>query len=653
MIQAADTLDKLAVLQLMALSREGDRREGILMRQSKGWFQVSGMGHEALAAVTFALRPDDYLFPYYRDRSMVLGRGIENYDLALDFFGKRGSSQGGRQMPSHYSARKLNLFSVGTPTGCSLLPACGTAWGMKLSGADTVCLVSIGDAASRQGEFYEALCFALQERLPVVFCIEDNKYGISTLTKNMVPINLGLFADALVDVVDGRRPEQVLDAVAPAVAKARRGEGPSVLWFDIDRLGSHTSSDDHRVYRSPDDIAAMMERDPIKLLADELIASGELTAPQWEVMRERIARQVDDDYIKAEKDDDPIGEEVTAHLWGAPEPQLPPPLQPTDRTTMVAAINQTLRKALENDPKVVLFGEDIQDPKGGVFGITKGLTESFPKQVFNSPLAEGTILGTAVGLAAYGMKPVFELQFIDFITPGWNQLTANISTLRWRSFGDWKCPMVVYAPYGAYLPGGALWHSQSNEGSLAHVTGIRVAVPSTPEDAAGLLWSAVHGDDPSFVLVPKHIFRRPVAVREVQPVPFGKARIVREGTDVTVVSWGNCLELVEQAAETLGDECSLEIVDLRSIVPCDYDAISKSIEKTGRLVVVHEDNRTCGFGQAIIAEMTAVPERWNQFLAPPQLVAREDVPIGYNPIYEYAALPDLAQVVSAIRVTMQ
>lgn len=651
-MQATQTFNKLALLRLMALSREGDRREGILMRQSKGWFQVAGVGHEGMSAVAHALRPADYLFPYYRDRALVLARGITDFELALDFFGKRNSTQGGRQMPSHFSARRLNLFSVGTPTGCSLLPACGTAWGMKLSGADTVCVACIGDAASRQGEFYEALCFALQEKLPVVFCIEDNKYGISTLTRDMIPLNLGIFDEHLVKLVDGRRPEQVFDATADAVAKARAGDGPSVLWFDIDRLGSHTSSDDHRVYRTAEDIAAMMERDPIKILSEELIAAGELTPDAWAAMQEEVVREVDADYLRAEKEDDPIGEEVTAHLWGEPGLEVAPPIQVTERTTMVAAMNQTLRKALENDPKVILFGEDIQDPKGGVFGITKGLTESFSRQVFNSPLAEGTILGTAVGLAAYGMKPVFELQFIDFITPGWNQLTANISTLRWRSFGEWKCPMVVYAPYGAYLPGGALWHSQSNEGSLAHVTGIRVAVPSTPEDAAGLLWSAVHGDDPSFVLVPKHIFRKPVEVRDVKPVPFGKAKIVREGTDVTVVSWGNCLELVEEAGAILGEECSLDVIDLRSIVPCDYEAIEKSIEKTGRLVVVHEDNRTCGFGQAIIAEMTSVPERWNHFLSPPQLVAREDVPIGYNPIYEYAALPDVQQVVTAIRVTM-
>jgi 2-oxoisovalerate dehydrogenase E1 component len=251
------------------------------------------------------------------------------------------------------------------------------------------------------------------------------------------------------------------------------------------------------------------------------------------------------------------------------------------------------------------------------------------------------------------MRPVFELQFIDFISPGWNQVVTNLSTLRWRSFGEWKCPCVVYAPMGAYLPGGSLWHSMSNEAYLAHTTGIKVAIPSTPEDAAGLFWTAIHGDDPTFILVPKHIFRKQMQVDNVEPVPFGKAKVTREGADVTLVTYGNCTELAEEAAKKLEGEVSVEIIDLRSIVPCDYETVTKSVEKTGRLVVVHEDNRTASVGQMVIAEMTAKPERWNLFLSPPQLVARADVQIGYNPIYEYAALPDVQEVIDAIRVTME
>jgi 2-oxoisovalerate dehydrogenase E1 component len=421
----------------------------------------------------------------------------------------------------------------------------------------------------------------------------------------------------------------------------------------VDRLGSHTSSDDHRVYRSPSDIDEMQRRDPITLLRNELIAEGQLTEGEFNAWHEEIVKRVDEDYLRAEKAADPRAEDVLLHSFGQDPPAERPPILAGEKSNMVASINQTLKKALEADPKVVLFGEDIEDPKGGVFALTKGLSESFPKQVFNSPLAEETILGVAVGMAVYGMRPVFEIQFIDFISPGWNQVVTNMSTLRWRTNGQQKCPLVIYAPCGAYLPGGALWHSMSGEGYLTHTTGIRVAMPSTPEDAAGLFWTAIHGDDPTFILVPKHIFRKAMPVENVQPVPFGKARIRREGFDVTLVTWGNCTELAEEAALKLEGEASVEIVDLRSIVPCDYETVTKSLEKTGRLVVVYEDNRTGGFGQAVVSEMVSKPERWNLFLSPPQIVAREDVPIGFNPVHEYAALPSLQQVIEAVRVVME
>jgi len=647
---ATKIYNKLEFLKLMLLSREGDRREGILLRQSKGWFQVGGSGHEAIGAFAYCLREDDWVFPYYRDRGLMLARGLTNYELALAYFAKRGSQSGGRQMPSHYSSRPHNVFSVTTPTGGSLLPACGTAWAMRMEGKDTVCFASVGDAASRQGEFAEALAFAIQEKLPVIFVVEDNKYGISTPTEQMLPFNLGLFNPDIIEKIDARNPDVVFAAGQRAVAKARRGDGPTIIWADLDRLSSHTSSDDHRIYRKLEDIEEMSQRDPIRLLAEELIKSGELTEEAYAQMQEEVVKTVDEDYLKAEKDEDPKAEEVMDHIFGDSAPAEAPPIQ-SGRMTMVSAINQTFRKALENDPKVIFFGEDIEDPKGGVFGMTKGLSEAFPKQVFNSPLAECTIVGVAVGMAAYGYKPMFEIQFIDFLTPGWNQVATNMSTLRWRSFGNWKCPLVMYAPYGAYLPGGGIWHSQANEGFLAHLPGIKIAIPSTPQDAAGLFWSAMGQDDPTFILVPKHIFRKQIDVSNVAPVPLGKANILREGSDVTIVTWGNCTEVALEAAEK--SSASVEVIDLRSIVPCDYETITNSVSKTGRLVVLHEDTETCGFGQAIITNMTSVPERFNLLLGPPQLVARPDVHIGYNPVYEYAALPSVQQVLDAIDVTME
>jgi 2-oxoisovalerate dehydrogenase E1 component len=633
----------------MILSREGDRREGILLRQGKGWFQVSGMGHEALGTMAFCLGPEDYLFPYYRDRSLMLARGITNYELALAYFAKENSSSAGRQMPGHYSDRAKNIFSVCTPTGGSLLPACGAAWAMKLEGKDSVCLATIGDAASRQGEFFEAVAFALQEKLPVLFLIEDNKFGISTPTQHFLPYHLEFLSLEHVAQVDGRNPQAVFEVTSKAVEKARKGLGPTVIWADIDRLASHTSSDDHRVYRPLDEIAEMETRDPIKLLATQLIREGLLDEVKFEALVDRIKDQVDRDYQKAELEADPDASKVTESMFGEPAAANLPPIQP-GRQTMVSAVNNTLRKALESDPKVICFGEDIEDPKGGVFGITKSLSASFPNQVFNSPLAEATLMGVAVGMAAYGFKPVFELQFIDFIAPAWNQITTNMSTLRWRSNGEWKCPCVIYAPYGAYLPGGSLWHSQSNEASLVHAAGAKVAIPSTPEDAAGLLWTAVHSDDPCFILVPKHIFRKQVEVTEVQPVPFGRARIVEKGSDITLVTYGNTIELAVEAAQA--STHSVEIIDLRSVHPCDYETVVKSLNKTGRLIFVQEDARTCGFGQCFIAEICSNPAWFNLLLSPPQLVARDDVPIGYNPIWEYAALPDVARITTAINTVM-
>lgn len=650
-IPANKAYSKIDFLKLMQLSREGDRREGILLRQSKGWFQVSGLGHEALGALSLTLKPEDYIFPYYRDRSIVLARGLTNYELALAYFAKKTSSSGGRQMPGHYSSREKNIFSVCTPTGGSLLPACGAAWSMKMAGEKSVCLATVGDAASRQGEFFEAIAFAVQEKLPVIFVVEDNKYGISTPTEKFLPFNLGILNGDMVVKINARYPDEVYNAGLAAVEKARNGGGPTVIWADIDRLAPHTSSDDHRIYRKAEDIEEMNRRDPIRLLVDDLIDSGELTEVQWGEIQEQTAKIVDQDYLRAEKEQDPAPTDKLTECFGQEQKPSMPPIQSGQRTTMVSAINTTFRKALEEDPTVVFFGEDIEDPKGGVFGLTKGLSESFPKQVFNSPLAEATIMGVAVGMAAYGYHPVFELQFVDFIAPGWNQITTNMSTLRWRSYGEWKCPLVIYAPYGAYLPGGSLWHSHSSESWLAHVPGIKVAIPSTPEDAAGLFWTAIHGEDPCFILIPKHIFRVQMEVPKVEPLPFGKAKVVAAGDDVTLVTWGNCLELAHEAASKVS--ASVEIIDLRSIVPCDYDTIVASLEKTGRLVVVHEDNRTCGFGQAIISEITSVPERWNHFLSPPQLVARDDVHIGFNPIYEYASLPDVDQVIEAINIVMQ
>ena len=648
-------LPALPLLRLMALAREGDRREGILMRQGKGWFQVSGTGHESLAALILALRPDDYLFPYYRDRALALAKGVTNYELALAYFARKESSSGGRQMPGHYSDRARKIFSVATPTASQCLPATGAAWAARLAHTDQVVVTTVGDAATRQGEFYEAVAFAVQEKLSVLFVIEDNRYGISTPTELMMPYRLGLLGEENLVRVDARDPYALYEAGMQAVARARRGDGPTVLWCELDRLCSHTSSDDHRLYRDSGEIAFERQRDPLETFAQHLFETGQLQPAEWQQELTAIAEQVDADYRRAEAAAPPDPTLVLEHLTAQPTAVCPLPLTFPEPTTMVAAINRTLQLACAEDPQIILFGEDITDPKGGVFGLTKGLSAHYPDRVFNAPLAEATILGAAVGLASAGRRPIIEIQFIDFLCPALNQLMTQAASLRWRTCGEWQCPLVILAPYGAYLPGGGIWHSASNEGMWAHIPGVRTVIPSTPEDAAGLLWTAIHADDPTLILLPKHVFRKRQKVNgPFEPVPFGLAKTVRPGDDVTLVSWGNCMELAVRAADAMQEEeVGVEVIDLRSIVPCDYAAVAASLARTGRLVVVHEDSRTTGFGQSLIAEMVTHEASFNSLLSLPQLVARADVHVPFHPDLEYAVLPDLTELLDAIRLTLR
>lgn len=648
------TYNRLELLKLMFLSREGDRREGVLLRQSKGWFQVAGMGHEPLAVIALLLEPNDYLFPYYRDRAMVLAKGITNAELASAYFAKIGSSSAGRQMPGHYSDRQRNIWSVPTPTGANALPACGTAWAMKLNGHPNIAVATVGDAASRQGEFYEAIAFAIERQLPVVFIVEDNNYGISTNTEKFNPFKLGVFDESYIVHIDARHPDRVYEAAVPILNKARNGGGPTVIVADLDRLCSHTSSDDHRVYRPQAEIDEMAHRDPIEVLSKELIESGELSADEWEQMKAEIVDRVDREYIAAESEVDPTPQDLMIELYGDLPDPVPPPIEGGKKLRIVDSLNHIFKQGLSSNDKFIMFGEDIEAPKGGVFGLTADLSAEFPNRVFNSPLAEATICGVAIGMACYGMKPVFEFQFIDFIGPALNQLAQNLSTLRWRTNGDWTCPIVFYAPYGAYLPGGSIWHSQANESMFAHIPGIRVVVPSTPEDATALMWTAMHAEDPTLFLIPKHMFRQQMQTpAKIPAVDFGEARIRQEGSDVTLVAWGNCVELAFAAAEEIGDDVSLEIIDLRSIQPWDKNTIAESLSKTGRLVIVQEDGVSCSVGQMIISDLMTESETFSLFVSPPQLVSKADVPIGYNPIYEYAALPDIDRVVAAINLTME
>ncbi len=648
-----DSAAKLRLLRLMLESRQGDLRQESLNRQGRGHFHVASMGHEALAAVGLLLQDGDFACPYYRDRALVLARGVSSYELGLDYFGKRDSSSGGRQLTGHFSSRAHNIWSVPTPTAAQMLPACGIAWGLQMDGKPNVVITSTGDAATRQGDFFEAVCFAQERKLPVLMLVQDNAYGISTPTRKTNPYALGVLAREQWQVIDGRDALALHAAAAAAIARLRAGQGPALLWINTERLASHTSTDDHKLYRSAEDLARLADHDPILVLKQQLLGEGLLTEESFLQLEAEVRDEVRAAYDRAEKAADPQPEDTETNVFGAPVPVPARELFPAGRYRIGDLLNQTLRAGLEAEPRRLVFGEDVEDPKGGVFRLTRTLSTDFPGRVVNSPLAESTILGVACGLASSGWKPVFEIQFLDFICAGWNQLATNLATLRWRTNGQWTCPAVIYAPCGAYLPGGSLWHSQTNEALFAHLPGLHVVMPSTPADTAGLLWTALHCADPVLFLVPKHMFwAEHESTEPVLPVPFGRARLCCEGADITLVAWGNTVELCEEALKVLGGELSIELIDLRTIVPWDRETLAESVRKTGRLVVVQEDTVNCSVGQMLVTELSEMPEVFSRMVCPPVLVSKGNVMIGFNAVSEYAALPDISRVIAALRQTM-
>src|SRR5437868_4213724 len=641
--------EKLRLLTILLESRHGDLREQNLNRQGKGHFHVSGMGHEALAAISIQMQENDYIVPFYRDRALVLGRGVSSRQLAIDYFAKAKGESHGRQMPSHYSCAEKHIWRVPAPTGSQLLPACGIAWGIKLDGKNAVVVATVGDAATRQGDFYEAICFAKEKKLPLLFVVEDNGYGISSPTRKINPRALDVVQPNDWRELDGASVGETYEEAAKAFAHIRAGKGPVFFWVMMERLSSHTSSDDQKLYRSAEELKRCAECDPLKKWKEQLIAEGLISESDYANLDNEIKERIRREFSDAEKEQDPSADELFLEVTGK-FPELNDEVLPSGKYRIGDTINKTLRLGLERDKRRIIFGEDIEDPKGGVFRLTQKLSTEFPDQVFNSPLAESTILGVACGLGSYGKRPVFELQFIDFIGPGWNQLVTNICCLRWRSFGQLKCPMVIYAPYGAYLPGGSLWHSQANESVLAHYPGLSVVVPSTPEDAAGLLWTAMHCEDPVLFLIPKHMFWAERESSEaIRAIPLGKARKRQAGSNVTLITWGNTVEKALEAIQQIENEASIELIDLRSISPWDRETVEESVRKTGRVVVAQEDTENCSVGQMIITHLTSQTDLWSKMVSPPILVSKGNVMIGYNPIYEYAALPDVQRIVAAIR----
>jgi len=653
----ATEIDWKALSQVMLCARSADEREAILFRQGRGYFQLPSAGHELMAVLGAALNDEDVIFPYYRDRALLMARGVSLEALALDYFAKKDSSSQGRQMSSHFFAPEKNIMSVATPTGLQFLPAAGAAWAKKMAASKDIVVCSTGEATVRQGEFFESLAFALQEILPLLFVVEDNGYGVSTCTKDLTPLALKMLPEHCLSIEDRYDPLAFLEHIQHIIADIRQGNGPHILWLKCDRLMSHTSSDDQRLYRSAGEIRQMQLRDPLLKLKTHLIEQGIETEEQFHFRYQSIKEEVKTIYQQAYAADEPclqlakqqqfMHAEIKhhAHAFHQNKPY-----------TMVSALNECLHDIFETVPDAVYFGEDVADPKGGVFGMTKGLSTAHPSRVFNSPLAEATIAGLASGLALQGKRPIIELQFVDFIGPAYNQIANQIATLFWRSGGKSPCPCVILAPCGGYINGAGPWHSQSGEGLLAHIPGLKLLMPSQAQSAADCLLSAIHDPDPVMILLPKKQFFNPYTPQpqdaKLRSLYLPHIAHQQRGDDVTIVTWGNGSELATNLLNKRND-LSADLFSIESLVPFDLETIRRSVKKTGRLLIVQEDNEICSFGEHIIAKLLLDADVMDSLFTPPQLVTRANLHVPFNPHLAAAILPNEDTLNSAISNLME
>ncbi len=579
-------------------------------------------------------------------------------DIFLAMLSREGDpNSNGRNMPEQFSSRALNLVTQTAVTGSQYLPATGLARALKREGSDQLVHVSSGEGATSEGEFFEALNWASRENLPVIFTVQNNGYAISTRqsvqtgsTIREIAAGFGLRTFH----IDGTWFEEMYHTLPPAIEQVRCGAGPILIEADVIRMDPHSSSDDHRKYRAGDELDGLRERDPIWQTEQYLLRHGVLGRDEIAALRTEIRALVDEAALLADAAPPPRGDDILAHVFStanAPVIEEYEPLQVSDApVTMIDAINHTLREALEEDPKVVMFGEDIADPKGGVFGVTRGLSTDFPGRVENSPLAEASIIGVASGMAMRGFKPIVEIQFADYIWPAMMQMRNEVATLRWRSQGEWANPMVVRVAVGGYIKGGP-WHSSCIESTFAHIPGWRVVFPSSADDAKGLLKTAIRSQDPVLFLEHKGLYRK-VQAKAMEPdanymIPFGKGRVRREGKDLTIVTWGTTVYVALEVARQLEMEGrSIEVIDLRTLVPLDEQMIYRSVRKTSRVVIVHEDSLTGGFGGEIAARIAE--NVLDSLDAPVVRVAAKDTFVPAAPSLEQLVLPSTEGLRAAI-----
>ncbi|WP_263385369.1 alpha-ketoacid dehydrogenase subunit alpha/beta [Granulicella arctica] len=689
--------------RLMYLSRRTDDREIVLKRQQKIFFQISCAGHEALlVAAGMALRPGyDWFFPYYRDRAICLALGNTVEEQLLQAVGAADdTASGGRQMPSHWSSSRLNIVTPSSSTATQCLHAIGCAEAgryfsrhpeaaAKHTGdyrefkdvtfhGDEVVYVSIGEGSTSQGEFWESLNTASNGKLPVLYVVEDNGYAISTPVEANTPGGnisrlIANFPNFHFAEIDGTDPIACYAAMVEAADYCRSGKGPALVHGHVIRPYSHSMSEDERDYRAPGEIEADALRDPISKMQMWLLREGILDAAGINALERQVDEEVNRASDRAIAAKFPEVSSILRHQYSEDLrctderfDTQPVPSADTNERTMADLINTCLKDEMRRDDRIVVFGEDVADAtrsdalkdeklkgKGGVFKLTSGLQREFgSERCWNSPLAEANIVGRAIGMAVRGLKPVVEIQFFDYIWPAMHQMRNELALIRWRSNGDFSCPIVMRVPIGGYLTGGSIYHSQSGESIFTHTPGVRVVMPSNALDAMGLLRTAIRCDDPVLFLEHKRLYRETFG-RAAYPgseymVPFGKAKIVRPGKDLTVITYGAVVPRALQAAQKIHRDkgIDVELIDLRSLSPYDWEAIATSVRKTSRVIIAHEDMLSWGYGAEIAARIG--DELFHDLDAPVRRVAAMDSFVAYQPLLEDAILPQPEDLYRAI-----